>query len=95
MNITVGTALAAVRFRFQTLDIRSQMQRRQVLRIAATVPKNYCLLSWGRGAVQMSENRNQISDAVQAAFTQNCSYAENLMFSVVGAGLSARPRAVR
>ena len=71
------------------------MQRRQVLRIAATVPKTYCLLSWGRGAVQMSENRNQISDAVQAAFTQNCSYAENLMFSVVGAGLCARPRAVR
>ena len=42
------------------------MQRRQVLRIAAAVPKTYCLLSWGRGAVQMSEVRHLKSDAAQA-----------------------------
>ena len=38
-------------------------------------------------AGQISEIRNQRSDAVQAGFTQSCGYAEKLMFSVVGAGL--------
>ena len=37
-------------------------------------------------AGQISEIRNQRSDAVQAGFTQSCGYAGKLMFSVVGAG---------
>ena len=39
----------------------------------------------------MSENRHQKSDTVQVGFSQSSDYAENLMFSVVEAGLKRPP----
>ena len=46
-------------------------------------------------AVQMSEIRNQRSEAVQAGFTQSRDCAINRISYPVGAGLRARPSGVR